>query len=191
MKLFAPGGYPLEADATPRSPEEIKNLDVAALDREYNLKSVELKKLNIVKSPYWEALRQRKLKELAQVYRLSRTTMLAFENPGVIKKHSFADFCIRKYSDSLINGGEALLRVWREVNEASRKVNADPDRLRKIFESQSTSPDKYKYARIEVMTFGWWNCANEFIEYEQNYDRHEDEFKKLFTRLRTIGCDEP
>ena len=191
LKLFSIGSYRIETDATPRRIEDIKKLNPAALDREYSQKAGELKKLDIIRSPYWEALRRKKLKELEQVYQLSRTTMLAYENPAWIKKHPFADSCIRKYAGPLATGGDELLRAWREVNEASRRVNADPERLRKIFESEMRSPDKFVFARVEVMTFGWWNCANDFIEYEGNYDRHEREFRKLFVRTRTVRCDEP
>jgi hypothetical protein len=42
------------------------------------------------------------------------------------------------------------------------------------------------------MAFGWWNCANEFIERpEQASDgTAEKEFRKLFTRVKEV-CDEP
>jgi len=53
------------------------------------------------------------------------------------------------------------------------------------------SPDKYKYARVEVMSFGFWNCANALIEREEYDGTHEEQFKKLFKRTRTIACDEP
>jgi hypothetical protein len=55
------------------------------------------------------------------------------------------------------------------------------------------SPDRLKFARVEVMSFGWWNCANEFIKYDQgdNGPAREREFRKLFMRVRNLGCDEP
>lgn len=191
LKLFAPESFNIEADATPQTFEGIKRLQIDALDKEYNLKSTALKNLDIVKSKYWEALRQRKLNELEQVYRLSRVTMQAYDNPVLLKEYSSAASCVKIYANPLINGGDELLGTWRKVNEDLRRKNASPERLRNIFDQQYSSPDKYKYARIEVMTFGWWNCANEFIEYEEGYERHEKEFKKLFTRVKTVGCDEP
>jgi len=117
--------------------------------------------------------------------------MQAYENPAVIRQYTGAESCVKRYANPLINGGDELLNVWRRVNEDSRSKNADPERLRKIFDQQYKSTDKFKFARLEVMTFGWWNCANEFIQYEQNYDRPEKEFKKAFARVRTISCDEP
>ncbi|MDQ3750516.1 MAG: hypothetical protein M3367_16095, partial [Acidobacteriota bacterium] len=64
LKLFAVGSFDIETEATVWKYEEIKKLNVAALDKEYESKSTELKKLDIVKSAYWEAMRERKLKEL-------------------------------------------------------------------------------------------------------------------------------
>lgn len=91
----------------------------------------------------------------------------------------------------MINGGNDLLALWLEINRESRRKNLSPENVRNIYERQFNSPDKLLYARIEVMTYGWWNCANDFIEYDQDDDRYQREFKKLFTRVKTIGCDEP
>ena len=55
------------------------------------------------------------------------------------------------------------------------------------------SPDRLKFALVETMSFGWWNCANEFIKYDtgDNSQAREREFRKLFIRVRDLGCDEP
>lgn len=184
--------FRLDFDPTPQTFEGVKDLSVVALDREYNLKSGELKNLKIVNSKYFEALRQKKLKELEQTYKLKRITAQAFENPAKIREYTRAGSCVQTYANPLIKGGGDLLEIWLKVNEDSRKRNASPDRLKRIFEQQMNSPDKFEYARIEVMTFGWWNCANNFIEYENSSsDENEKEFKKLFRQTKTIGCDEP
>ena len=115
----------------------------------------------------------------------------AYENPSVLRKFDFAETCVAKYANPLINSGDELLNVWREVNEASRRRNSAPERLKKRFDEQMKSAERLQYARMEVMTFGWWNCANEFIEYAEGYDEHEAEFRKLFIRVRELGCDEP
>jgi len=191
LKLFAIGSFDIETDTTVWKYEEIKKLSVAALDKEYESKSTELKKLGIVKSAYGEAMRERKLKELKQVYELSRLTMLAYNEPAKLKEAAFAEACIVKFANPLINGDDELLATWRMVNEDTRRNNGDPERIKKIFEAEYDSPNKYKYARVEVMSFGFWNCANALLEREE-YDRtHEEEFKKLFKRTRTITCDEP
>lgn len=189
LKLL--GDFSINTDATVWKYEDIKKLDVNALDKEYQAKSAALKKLDIVKSPFWERLRERKLKELTEVYKLSRLTMLGYAEPAKLREATFAESCVVKYAEPLIKGGELLLRTWQTLNEGSRRNNADPERIKKIFEAEYDSPDRLQFARVEVMSFGFWNCANEFIEREIYDGSHDEEFKKLFKRVRTIECDEP
>lgn len=63
--------------------------------------------------------------------------------------------------------------------------------MQRIFEEQYASPDRMKFALVEVMTFGWWNCANKAIKYVDYDGSQEREFRKLFIRVKTISCDEP
>jgi hypothetical protein len=191
LELFVLDNFRIQTDATPVTIAGIKAISVEALDREYNAKADNLRKLDIISSPYWNALRQKRLRELEQVYKLSRVTMLGYANPAVLKEYASADTCMKKYADPLMNGGNELLAAWLKLNEEHRKLNASPERLRNEFERQFNSPDKYKYAQLEMMRFGWWNCANQFIQYDEAYEEHEREFKKLFTRVKTISCDEP
>lgn len=190
-ELVSITGLPLETDATAFDYAEIAKLNVAALDREYELKHDRLKNLDIVNVPYFQALRQKKLKELEQFYGLARTTMLAYQKPSVISDYRRADACVLKYAAPLTAGGEDLLGIWRVVNEESRKKNSDPQRVERIFNERMNSADREKFARLEVMAFGWWNCANEFIEYVDDDGAADKEFKKLFTRVKTLSCDEP
>lgn len=55
------------------------------------------------------------------------------------------------------------------------------------------SPDRLKFALVETMSFGWWNCANAAIEYAPDgfSEGIEAEFKKFFKTTKTISCDEP
>jgi len=180
-------------DATVWNHDEIPKLDIAKLDRDYERVKRELTNLVFVKTPFWEAVRQAKLRETEQIYRLSRATMQAYTRPEVLRAYQGAERCKAGFAEPIIAGGESLLEAWRRVNEDSRSKNADPERLRRIFEQQMASPDRLKFALIETMAFGWWNCANEFIEYDSgaNNETREREFRKLFIRVRKIRCDEP
>jgi len=191
LELFASGSFNIQTEAPVWRYEDIQSLSVAALDKEYQAKSTALTKLDIIKSPYWESLRTRKLKELKQVYELSRVTILGYGEPAKLNEATFADSCVVKYANPLINGGDQLLTTWRAVNEDTRRRNGDPERIKKIFQAEYDSPDRLKFARVEVMLFGFWNCANKFIERVSDAVSHEEEFKKLFKKTRTIECDEP
>jgi hypothetical protein len=192
LKLAAMGGHiPLSTSSTVFKFADIDTLDVHALDREYEKKSAELRSLEIVPVPYWETFRNRRLKEMEQAYRLNRVTMLAYKDPRSLLTYSDAPACTLKYARPLVSGGEDLLIAWRGLNEQLKKRNGDPDRLQRIYEEQMASPDRERYAMIEVITFGWSNCANGLIDHVAGDDVAVREFKKLFKRVRTIECEEP
>jgi hypothetical protein len=192
LKLFGASSPRIDFQATVWKHEEIAKLDITALDREYEQKSKMIRELNIVKVPFWENLRQATLKEMQQYYELSKVTAGAYTQPEVIKAYPSAESCKLKYAGPLVAGGERLVAAWREVNLASQKVNADPGRLQQQFDRENASPDRLKLALVETMSFGWWNCANEFIESPKQASdgTAEKEFRKLFIRMRE-RCDEP
>jgi hypothetical protein len=190
-KLLGRGIYSIQTSATVFDPADLPKLDLSELEREYATKVAELNGLDIVKVPYWQELRKQTLAEMKQVYELSRVTIPGHSNPEMLNRITWADSCKTKYAVPLIAGGDFLLSTWRAVNEKSRANNGDPDRVRRIFDERYASPDRMKFALVEVMTFGWWNCANQFINYVETEGTQEREFKKLFTRVRTTRCDEP
>ena len=192
VRLMRPE-FGLDHNATVWKFEEIAGLNVGTLDEKYKKAISELKQLRIVSSPFWENIRQKKIQEIEQVYRLSRATMLGYTEPVKLREYAGAALCKTKFAEPLIAGGDRLLAAWRVVNEDSRKKNADPERLRRIFDEQMASPDRSKFALVEVMSFGWWNCANEFVDYDAGASSpaREREFRRLFIRVRNLGCDEP
>lgn len=171
--------------------EEIALQDFAPIEADYQKKLAGLKNLNIVKLPYWENVRQKQLKELETYYLLSKATMAAYKTPESLRDYPFAPACQTKYADALIASGNSLLKVWETFNIESRKNNGDPASVKRRFEAERNSPDALTYARVEVTTFGWWNCANALIDQGDNYNIAERNFRKLFIRTRTVECEEP
>ena len=190
-KLFLLDFFPNTIDPTPTKYEQIKELRVETLDAEYAARTNTLKRLNIIKTAYWEALRQEHLKELEQVYQLSKASILGYESPARLKDVKFAGACIEKYAEPLIKGGDDLLAAWRTRHESGLKHHGNPDILQKEFDEHLASPQRMRYARIDVMTYGWWNCVNNLIDRESDHDRSAKEFKKLFSKTKTVECDEP
>jgi len=164
-------------------------ITLAWLDYQYALKSAALKKLEIVNVPYWQNVKATKLKRLEQKYILERLTFQAAENPSVLLKLKFADACLEKFANPLIAGDASLLRIWRESNEEERKQSAYAEDMRKDFEARMASADKIKYARNEVLKGGWWNCVNSKIDNGDNQGVMHKNFRKLFRRIREMGCD--
>ena len=192
MKLFnSLGAIPLSTDNTVFKYEDIKNLSVAKLDNEYNQRIKELKTLDIVKNDYWETIRQNKLRETEQFYKLSRLTIQSYTNPNVLKQAENVGECREKYAEPLAAGGDSLLDAWKMVNEIIKSKNGNPKRIQQIFDTQFNSPDKFKYAVVEVTAFGWWNCVNDTIDYVSSEESQQKNFDKLFKKIKQIYCDEP
>lgn len=173
--------------------EDIDKLDVAAVDAEYKEKMANLMALEVVAVPYFQHAKKAQIKELEQVYVFARTKLLAYRTPEVLRDYPAAPACKAKFVEPLIRKDESLLKVWLDVNMDSRSRNASPDRLKEIFDQQMASPDQIKYAIIEVMGFGWGNCANAVIERDRgaNDGSHDQAFRKLFSRVRDVNCSEP
>lgn len=192
LKLVQGSEFQMGYDSMVWKYEDIYGLSISNLDNEYKQKSAALKALEIVKTPYWEALRREKLDEMAQIYKLSRITQKAYMNPHALREYDGAHSCKTKYAEPLIAGGESLLKIWTEVNKNSQKKNGDPERLQRKFDQEYESENPYKFAIVETMMFGWWNCANSFIDREEKSSNGsaENEFRKLFIRVKEV-CDEP
>lgn len=193
LRLWTTQDFDLDdMKATAFKIENIPNLTpVADLEADFRRKTDALQKLDIVKTPYWSEFKRRKLKSLEQQLALARSAVLAYTQPNELKKLTFADKCVQRFADPLIAGGDDLLNLWRTVNEDSRRKNADPDRVRSEFEEQMASPDRIKYAQVETITFGWWNCVNEYVDRGDDYEVMAKNYRKLFTKVREIRCDEP
>lgn len=190
-KLFNDHGFSLQTSATVFRPEELSKLNIERLDAEYKKLFADLTDLDIVNTPYWQNQRKLKLAELKQVYDLSRITMLGQTNPNTLNELEGSQECKTKFAVPLIAGGDILLKAWRTLNEESRKNNSSPEAVRRRFESEYASSDRFKFAQVEVMTFGWWNCANLAIKYVEYEGTQEKEFKKLFVRIKRLPCAEP
>lgn len=191
--LFSQDFSLTSVDATVWKYEDIAKLDPASVEVRYKDLVDELEHYEYVSTPFTDAVRAARLKEIRQVYQLIRTTMAAYTDATVIRKYQGAEACKLNYGEPLIAGGDSLIAAWRKVNLDSQKKNASPERLQKRWDTENASPDRLKFALVETMSFGWWNCANQEIKYaDETYGAKADkEFKKLFIRTRTIRCDEP
>jgi hypothetical protein len=191
VKLISPGNFAFSAGATVFHPDNIPSLSVRQIDEEYRRLLKELQGLNIVKTAYFEELRRQKIAELEQVYELSRASALAYADAEVLRNVNWSGQCRERFAEPVIDGGDRLLAAWKVVNEDLRSKNSEPERLRREFEERNRSPQRMKFAMVEVLTFGWWNCVNEKIDYAGQDGKPAREFQKLFIRKPKAKCDEP
>ncbi|AFD09266.1 hypothetical protein [Solitalea canadensis] len=188
--LWFNNAYTLQTDATVWKPEELPNLSLDRLNKEYTTNVNKLKELDIVKLPCWEKLKEETIKEIEECYKLKAVTIKAYNHPEVLKEYSQGPGECQKYADALIAGGDKMLAVWKEMEETQCKTNASPQNCVDRFMNLYNSSQKMEYAKIRLMAFGWWNCNNQQIPYLSRDVKMEEEFQKLFKNVK-FECDEP
>ena len=161
---------------------------VDSLDKEYHRKLNDLKTSEVINTKYWQVLKKKKIKELTQVYKLSRLNILGYRHPDTLNYRGCPAEC-KKYVHGLVKGGDDLLRVWLELQKehTARYGNNEASNMR--FYENYYSTDKLKYAQMDVILYGWWNCVNNTIPYVNDTD-FQAEYLKNFTDV-TEECNEP
>jgi len=188
VKLIDNVAAPLATNATPFKLADVDRLDITKLQAEYGRARFELMALQIIPAPYFQQLKQRRLAALERMYQLSRASMLAYKTPASLAAINWAPECTTKFAQPLINGGDELLALWLDVNMRSRTNNGSPERVRRTYEEQYASPDRMRYAQLEVMAFGWWNCANEKIDYADDAEKQQKELEKALKSVKQLDC---
>lgn len=163
---------------------QIEQMDTAtttALDTYY---SKTLNILDSIKRPpgqFWDSLLVYRKKELHDVYTLKRLSILALKTPALLKKQ-FANDCFDEVT--ALNGTEQeLLEAWRKQKERLKQENSSPEEVEEKWQKRYDSPNRLKYARLDLMD-DWWNCMNQFVFYYKNDIQLELEFRKLFISVK-------
>jgi hypothetical protein len=184
------GGFNLQTDITVDDPGFADTLNAGQFEAECQFKKEQLQSLEIVDHPYWQTVKEDKIRELEQLSELGLVTIAAYRNPEKLLAYKRVDSLAVYYRTALIKGGWDLLAAWHQLNEEQKSKNADPQRLQRIFDERYNSSMALAYARVEVMLFGWWNRTNALLERaEDSYD-HKAKFEALFLS-RKCDCDEP
>lgn len=174
--------YALDRD---KEPKELLDL----LKKEYKQKIDILEHYEFVNVPFWQEQRKEMIRHINNYYELSRVTIQARINPSVLFNYKLVDNDCKFYRNALVAGGRQLLKAWSILNERQKKKNGSPENLQLIYEERYNSPNRMKYAREEVMTYGWWNSANALLP-DVSYEGIEKNFNKLLKNIN-CDCDEP
>ena len=177
-------------EATAWDKYDLVGLNAGELQRECNAKLNELKNKKFINTPFWHKLLLARISEIESICQLKRITILAYKNPQVLKEYPQAYSLCREYTDALIEGNHKLMTTWKKLHESSVGNNMSVEKTQKEFDKMFNSADSLFYARLEVMMFGWWNCANSLIPYVFHTEKISSEFKKIFKKY-DCDCNEP
>ncbi|QQV02016.1 MULTISPECIES: hypothetical protein [Chryseobacterium] len=166
-----------------------KDLLLAKLDKDFTENKKMLENLTVVDVSYWQNIKKLKIRELHQEYEKNKIQMASYSDPSVIANNKFTGNC-RNFAEALNSSDENIKSEWRKLREAMSKNNADPQRIINEFGSRLSYSNWKDYAIIDLITFGWGNCANQDIERPLHDEKMNKEFDALFIKVDS-ECDEP
>jgi hypothetical protein len=185
----------LETDVSIRQPAQYTEAHIYQLDQlltqEYHAASRKLRAADVLPTPYWQEVKRHRLLELAEQYQLKKLVVAAYFTPDVLLRTPYPEPC-RAFAAALASPDTAVvLQAWRRLVEAQKQNNGAPESLEETYQRQYDSPDRLAYAKIELLTYGWWNCANgqqKEAAFFENNSQHQ-EFNKLFSKVDS-DCDD-
>jgi hypothetical protein len=187
---FRFGGVILETDGTATNLEEVSALDANKLTAEYQKQKKYFNQMVIVNTPYWQKLKEQRIKELEDEYELKKISIQAYNNSTVLNNNRFSKYCPDFVKVLTSPDPDELLTFWKGFAEKQSLQNGSPESYMARFYEKFNSNDKYAYAKIDLITYGWYNCANHTLSYMERDEQMEKEFNKLFSAVKS-ECDEP
>jgi hypothetical protein len=173
----------------PFRPSQIDSLSVRRLTKLYKRALKKLKNFTLVNSVFWEEQRENEANSLRESYQFDKLTIKAYKKPALLKEYKNADTC-SKYIPFLIAGGDSLLTEWKYFMMEHCKHNGNPEWcVDEYYNKLFNTSDKLKWARIALMSFGWYNCNAYTRKYYKQDGLMQKEFISLFFNFK-YGCAE-
>lgn len=183
-------GLLLENRPSVYKPSDLAKLNLKALTAEYTEKKALLEKLKIIDAPFWNTLKKQTLQQLDEEYEFDKLQIQAFDNPEVLLNNRYSKDCERYVTALNSTDTSVLFATWKSFAEELKAKNGSPEAFMARFNEKYNSPEKLIYAKIDLITFGWGNCANNSTFHVLNDGSAENAFKKLFTNVKQ-ECEEP
>ncbi len=170
--------------------KEKERVDLYGLWRDYKDQYTELMALDLPQNGNWQSLRDSAILNLKQSYRKQRIYYMALKHDKyeLLDRFWARDSTIDRYRKGLQGNWEELQALHEDHTRKKAALNANPKRIWQKFKEQRYSDDWIPLTQIELMTYGWYNAANKYIDYFEGY-QHMDELKSLFVKLEE-ECEE-
>jgi hypothetical protein len=77
-----------------------------------------------------------------------------------------------------------------EKTKDTNEQKNNPEKIMDEFENNLHAQNKNEYAMVDLITFGWGNCANNSIKRVEYDEKMTKAFNSLFIKIDS-QCDEP
>ena len=163
-------------------PSDSVYLKRASIEKECKTLKLELETSDFPKGDFWNTLKINRLRELEENCALRIATCDAFFTSNFTNYTVHSD--CKRFKNGLEKGSKSLFKIWEELHKKELSENSDPENIEQIYRKRKASPEIEIWAKIEVLRFGWWNCASDQLFSVQNYQEIETEFKSLVRSLK-------
>lgn len=114
---------------------------------------------------------------------------MAFSDPSVLLNSKFSKNC-ENFVRALNSDEDVMIEEWRKLRIQMSKKNSNPEKIMDEFENNLHAQNKNEYAMVDLITFGWGNCANNSIKRVEYDEKMTKAFNSLFIKIDS-QCDEP
>lgn len=161
--------------------EQMDTITTQAVDSYLITTLHKIETLKTPKSEFWDSLKFYRKKELEEHMALKRTYLFGLKKPEILYKNANTN-CL-PIIKTLNGSEEELLKGWYELKETQKKSNGSPGSVEEKYQMELLSSNRLKYARLELMTYAWYNCVNSTTFHYEDQIRIEKEFEKLFIKV--------
>ena len=179
----------LDSFFPPMSIEALDKLsmkDMDALTKEYKQVKRDIESLDVVAEA--KGYKQELLKSIDGEYQQSQLTILGYLNPSEALKQS-PKMC-QQYIKPLLQNEAAVQTKWKQIVEERAVSNSYA--MSRYQDEKASNPAKY--AKIDLVTFGFGNCVNEQVYHADSevvFKNQQKLNKTLFGKSFKQVCDEP
>ena len=185
---------PMDIDAL----DKLSMKDLDTLTEEYKKVKNNIERLDVV--PEAKGYKQELIKSIDGEYKQNKLTILGYLNPSEALKQS-PQMC-KTYIEPLLKNETAVQNRWKQFVEEEIQEQADiTDDGGKYYRSLATkryqeekASNPAKYAKINLVTFGFGGCVNEQIYHADSelvFKNQQKLNKTLFGKSFKQICDEP
>ena len=166
--------------------DKLSMKDMDALTKEYKQVKRDIESLDVV--PEAKGYKQELLKSIDGEYQQSQLTILGYLNPSEALKQS-PKMC-QQYIKPLLQNEAAVQTKWKQIVEERAVSNSYA--MSRYQDEKASNPAKY--AKIDLVTFGFGNCVNEQVYHADSevvFKNQQKLNKALFGKSFKEVCDEP
>ena len=173
---------PMDIDAL----DKLSMKDLDKLTEEYIKVKNNIERLDVV--PDAKGYKQELVKSIDGEYKQNKLTILGYLNPSEALKQS-PQMC-KTYIEPLLKNETAVQNRWKQIVEERAVSNSYA--MSRYQDEKASNPAKY--AKIDLVTFGFGNCVNEQVYHADSevvFKNQQKLNKTLFGKSFKQVCDEP